>query len=178
MNRPHLSGIHPSLPRPRPKKIPGLPGTRWAVSGVRFLPLTLQHCTQFLFSLPIRMSRKWALGDNRSCALSKSQALVTMSDSMESKTQQVVIPGKNGLGLWDLREGGLRGSLWQSLLRLWLVLCFSRGCDFLKPTFCDQGKWISEKVGSTVLIYNLRRTICICSWYASAALYDWIAIHK
>lgn len=60
------------------------------------------------------MSRKWALGDNRSCALSKSQALVTMSDSMESKTQQVVIPGKNGLGLWDLREGGLRGSLWQS----------------------------------------------------------------
>lgn len=41
-----------------------------------------------------------------------------MSDSMESKTQQVVIPGKNGLGLWDLREGGLRGSLWQSLLRL------------------------------------------------------------
>ena len=48
------------------------------------------------------MSRKWALGDNRSCALSKSQALVTMSDSMESKTQQVVIPGKNGLGLWDL----------------------------------------------------------------------------
>ncbi|XP_031194774.1 CD209 antigen-like protein D [Mastomys coucha] len=41
------------------------------------------------------MSRKWALGDNRSCPLSQSQALaiaLTMSDSTESKTQQLDTP--------------------------------------------------------------------------------------
>lgn len=75
-----------------------------------------------------------------------------MSDSTESKTLGTL--GKDGLGLWDLREGGLRGSLWLSLPSLWLMLSFSRGWRMFGEwyqVFCHQLS-ITKKIWNQVFV--------------------------
>lgn len=120
MNRPDLSGAHPKLPKP-------LPEGSWVVwhqmSCVR--SVVPPSCSSALCSVPFFLLLSECLESGykgtTKTGLSQSWALaiaVTMSESMESKTQQLDSPGEEGLGLLDLSEGGLRSSLWLGLPRL------------------------------------------------------------